>query len=654
MKKKLVISLLMFLIPLSALIYGCSMGEKYAITTQESENGSYTCSHTEATKDTDVTIVCTPNPGYRFEYAMINSKKIYSTKFDMPDEAVTIQVFFTTITYNINYVKDSTMFFERSQPTSYTVEDEISPIGTLVKHGYVFEGWFTNSSLSEEYRIEEIPLGSTGDIYLYPKFSVKTNTITYHIDSNTTNEGNPSTYTVLDNTIVLKNPVKTDYEFKGWYSNESFTGTAITQITAGSFSNYNLYPKFVSNKRDSNGYRLLETKLDFDTIFVEEFIETEKYKLCTNIDLGESNYWTPLKFSGCFDGGNYTISNINIKYSGSYRSNHYGFFSELNGATVQNVKLSYNINTTFKDNSYSTIRGIGGVAGSVVDGTTNTIKNIQVLTNSTIQVSTTSAINIGGIIGIANDKTTISDCYVKNLGILVSSSLYTVNVAGISGQCGKVSECKVVLDNTNFEVTNAAKNSSYVNVAGIMAQANKSTIKNCYLRQKGDSIFKIKQTNSNSRNAIAGILTETLSTSTIDCCYARITYFQFEKNSSLSNLTVDMAGLVCEGHVSNSFVSLGTSTYEYNFNTTINGSGYTYGVDTKNTHNIAIVSIPTPIENCYAESADAYSNGNRLSDSYIYDTVRLTYLSLADIKTAISDDWDTTYWNLSQSYPDLW
>lgn len=86
----------------------------------------------------------------------------------------------------------------------------------------------------------------------------------------------------------------------------------ITHINT-SYSKYNLYPKFISNKRDSNGYRLIESQLDFEVIFIEQYDKYEKYKLMTDIDFSNIK-WTPKEFCGEFNGGNKTISSY-VQYT---------------------------------------------------------------------------------------------------------------------------------------------------------------------------------------------------------------------------------------------------------------------------------------------------------------------------------------------------
>ena len=55
-------------------------------------------------------------------------------------------------------------------PDSYTMSDETITLADAEKTGYYFEGWYTDTSYSNESKVTTIPSGSTGDITLYAKW----------------------------------------------------------------------------------------------------------------------------------------------------------------------------------------------------------------------------------------------------------------------------------------------------------------------------------------------------------------------------------------------------------------------------------------------------------------------------------------------------
>lgn len=72
-------------------------------------------------------------------------------------------------------------------------------------------------------------------------------TITYNLNGGNNDHGNPSSYTINTPTISLGSPTQTGYNFGGWYDNENFTGTAITEITQGSTGNKEFWVKWIIN-----------------------------------------------------------------------------------------------------------------------------------------------------------------------------------------------------------------------------------------------------------------------------------------------------------------------------------------------------------------------------------------------------------------------
>ena len=110
--------------------------------------------------------------------------------------------------------------------------------------GHTFAGWFDNAEFEGD-AVTEIPQGSTGDMTLYAKWVPISYTITYELNGGTNAEGNPKSYTIEDLPIDLLDPVKTGYEFDGWYYNSDFSGDQVSGIyTLGSDVDVTLYAKW--------------------------------------------------------------------------------------------------------------------------------------------------------------------------------------------------------------------------------------------------------------------------------------------------------------------------------------------------------------------------------------------------------------------------
>ncbi len=111
-----------------------------------------------------------------------------------------------------------------------------------IKKGYGFRGWF----LEETFETEVTDLtGRSGDFKLYAKWEVGTYIINYELDGGTNNEKNPDTYTINSEEIVLEDPTKPGYVFKGWYTDSEFK-TKKKNIASGSSDDITLYAKWTA------------------------------------------------------------------------------------------------------------------------------------------------------------------------------------------------------------------------------------------------------------------------------------------------------------------------------------------------------------------------------------------------------------------------
>ncbi|GHT78029.1 hypothetical protein FACS189464_0750 [Bacteroidia bacterium] len=121
-----------------------------------------------------------------------------------------------SITYNnLNGVSNN------SNPTTYTIENNISLASPGERSGYAFMGWEEGNS---------IVAGSMGSKTFTAQWSTATAyTVTYILNGGTNNPGNPPAYTVESPNITLQAPAKTGYTFEGWTEGNS--------ITAGSTGN---------------------------------------------------------------------------------------------------------------------------------------------------------------------------------------------------------------------------------------------------------------------------------------------------------------------------------------------------------------------------------------------------------------------------------
>jgi uncharacterized repeat protein (TIGR02543 family) len=125
----------------------------------------------------------------------------------------------TAIAYNIAYELNGGVN-HADNPVTYTVESATITLKAPTRSGYDFAGWTGSNSIAA---------GSTGDTIVAAQWTAINYTVTYELNGGVNHTDNPATYTVESDTIVLKAPTKTAYNFTGWAEGDS--------IAAGSTGN---------------------------------------------------------------------------------------------------------------------------------------------------------------------------------------------------------------------------------------------------------------------------------------------------------------------------------------------------------------------------------------------------------------------------------
>ena len=119
--------------------------------------------------------------------------------------------YWTIINYRINYILNGGTN-NPSNPLLYTIKDNIT-FAAPTKTGYTFLGWFSNDAI-----ITEIPVGSTGEVNIEAKWSVKLNSLS--ITSEDTSKGTVAITSGSGYSYETITVVATPADgcvFKGWY-----------------------------------------------------------------------------------------------------------------------------------------------------------------------------------------------------------------------------------------------------------------------------------------------------------------------------------------------------------------------------------------------------------------------------------------------------
>ena len=174
--------------------------------------------------------------------------------------------------YNINYVLNGGE--NADNPYSYVRSDTDVILNAPVRAHYEFLGWFDSAN----ERIDRIASGVFGDVTLYAKWSASEYAISYFLFGGMQNVANPSTYTVEDDDMILASPVKTYYDFNGWYSDADFKNK-VDKIKTENGENIELYAKWTAAE-----YKIEFVNADVETIFYT--VESEDIVLPKAFRLG--------------------------------------------------------------------------------------------------------------------------------------------------------------------------------------------------------------------------------------------------------------------------------------------------------------------------------------------------------------------------------
>ena len=146
----------------------------------------------------------------------LTHKYIFST---MPDHNFTLYAKWIPVVYKITYILNGGVN-DGSNPETYTYESETTTLQPATKLGYEFIGWFKDAEFTSAVQ-EEIVKGSYGDIELYANFRINEYTISF--ESNGGNTVTSITQNYGTKVSEPAAPLKTGYQFGGWYKNSALT-----------------------------------------------------------------------------------------------------------------------------------------------------------------------------------------------------------------------------------------------------------------------------------------------------------------------------------------------------------------------------------------------------------------------------------------------
>ena len=241
-----------------------------------------------------------------------------------------------------------------SLPEDYTYETNTFTLGTPSRDGYTFDGWTgSNGSTPGDVTINK---GTTGNKTYTAKFSLVDYDIDYTLNGGSITGTNPTTYNVETGVIVLINPTKEGYTFKGW-SGTDLTGNENTSVTIPSgttgnrsyVANFDLIDYDITiDYADGNATNPDTYTIESDSITLNEPVK-EGY---TFIGFTGTGLVTPTKNVVINSG-----STGDREYTANYEANKYNVIFDGNDSsvtgTMANQEHTYDSPLALTKNAYA-------------------------------------------------------------------------------------------------------------------------------------------------------------------------------------------------------------------------------------------------------------------------------------------------------------
>lgn len=138
------------------------------------------------------------------------------------------------ITYEDGYTHEN--------PLHYTKSDRDITLQDASRPGYTFTGWYFDQEHTQ--RAEEIDTSRLVDVTLYGAWQINEYSVRYELNGGSiSSDANITSYTVEDDTFILKSPKRDLYDFAGWYTDEELTQN-IKEIDPSECRNLVLYARW--------------------------------------------------------------------------------------------------------------------------------------------------------------------------------------------------------------------------------------------------------------------------------------------------------------------------------------------------------------------------------------------------------------------------
>lgn len=115
-----------------------------------------------------------------------------------------------------------------ANPKKFSSSSQTITLSKPTKSGYTFKGWYANGT-----KVTTISASDYPAVTLVAKWKANKYKIDYKLDGGTNNAKNVTSYKVSKGAFALKDPTKSGYTFKGWYTSKDFAASSKVTSVAG-------------------------------------------------------------------------------------------------------------------------------------------------------------------------------------------------------------------------------------------------------------------------------------------------------------------------------------------------------------------------------------------------------------------------------------
>ncbi|MDY4819576.1 MAG: InlB B-repeat-containing protein [Bacilli bacterium] len=170
---------------------------------------------------------------YDEDNQLISTNAVYTFTMSNRDRNIEAKWNYFTVSYNLNGGTNND-----SNPKSYTIDYNDITLYEPTRTGYDFTGWTYNGRV-----VTEIDPAWIENVTIVANWGAHSYSISYELNGGTNNSSNPTSYTIENSTITLRDATRNGYTFSGWYKTSTFSNL-VTTINTGSYGDLVLYAKW--------------------------------------------------------------------------------------------------------------------------------------------------------------------------------------------------------------------------------------------------------------------------------------------------------------------------------------------------------------------------------------------------------------------------